>query len=173
MELLVVIVVGNDPVMDYLLLKQQDRGSLCLTQDGIWMEENRTPIELLEWSCLSHGSTLKGRIDAFCLLTGASQKAGVLTDETSKHIYFPTTSMKNSFCVWISYNDIFKVSSIESGNSEVAFASGVVEEIDIDPRVIKKQMKRCKLFLERLESGIYYQEESLNAKTLLKNLSEL
>lgn len=158
---------------DYLILKSSQQGSVCLNEDGTWVLEKDNPVSYLEKMCLEHGSTLKGRMDAFCILTGARQKPAVLIHEATSIMYFPTESMSKHTCLWIRYNDIFRISSLGSLKSRILFANGWKEDVDVDSRVLKKQMERCENFLAKLQQGLYSPSESLNAKALLKNLSKL
>ena len=126
------------------------QGSLIVYDDGSKNIIHLKPLVWLNEKCLHNGSTLRGRTDAFCALLKVRQKPAVLISEVSGEIWFPTLSMKQDGCVWIRYDEILDVQTVAAQSCEIIFFSGFRMKTDVDARVIRRQMKRCRAFLELL-----------------------
>lgn len=158
----------------YVLIRKKENGSECLNQQGNWVEDFRKPKEIMEEMCLAHGSTLKGRADAFCKITGFHQKPGILISESTMEIFFPCESMKNENCVWLCFNDILKIHSIKDDSStEIQFISGAKAIVPFEIRVIRKQMNRCEKFMNQIGKNSTPPNDSASAAKLLKQIAQL
>lgn len=111
------------------------------------------PAVWLSEKCLRGGSSLRGRTDAFCELLKVRQKPAVLISEVSGEIWFPTLSPKQADCVWIRYDEILDVKAHCPQSCEVIFFNGFRMQANVDARVIRQQMKRCRAFLELLHQS--------------------
>ena len=113
-----------------------------------------TPIKWLDQMCIAHGSTYKGRVDAFRTLTDTVQKPAVLISEMTHQIFFPTVSSTSDDCVWLCADRIFSIHAKDAQHSLVLFMDGNKIELAVSRRTLMKQMKRCEMFLEKMRSEI-------------------
>lgn len=127
---------------------KKKKQSICLYEGNKEKRLALKPYQILEELCLRNGSSYEGRKESFCFITGARQKPGILISERTQDIYFPTTSKKNEDCVWVLYNQVFKVKSLDQMNSKILFLDGTKVNIPYDSRILNKQLKRCALFLD-------------------------
>lgn len=156
----------------FVLIRRKGNGSECLDQKGNWVEDFRKPKDLMEDLCIAHGSTLKGRADAFCKITGSRQKPGILVSESQMEVFFPSESMQNDSCVWLCYNDILNVHSTRDDFSKIQFVSGVTVEVPVEIRVIRKQMSRCEKLMNLIGKNPLRASDSSIAAKLLKQMSQ-
>ncbi len=113
-----------------------------------------TLIQFFDDICIRHGSTLEGRTGCFAKTLGIRQKPAVLLSELTGQVFFPTESMRNEHCALFSYQHIFRVKRVNKEKTVVFFLNGYRYETSMDVRIIRKQMKRCRRFLD-----ILYQHE--------------
>ncbi len=131
-----------------LLIRNSAEGTAeCLLKDSRIISVPCTARELLESFCLKHGSTLKGRQDAFRLIMHTRQKTPVLVSESSGRIFFPVLSPEDPSCVWLCSSEILKCRSRGNGRCTVIFLNGEEYDLDYDARIVSKQMKRCEKYL--------------------------
>lgn len=131
-----------------LLIRNNEGCAECLLKDGSIVSIPCTASELLERFCLQHGSTLKGRQDAFRLIMHTRQKTPVLISESSGRIFFPVLSPDDPACVWLCSREILKCRSRGNGRCTVIFLNGAEYDLDFDARIVTKQMKRCEKYLQ-------------------------
>ena len=143
--------------------------SLFLMSKGKKTTSNITAIEYLEKRCIENGSTLEGRMDAFCSLLNVHQKPCVLISEITEEMWMPTLGISNPECSWICFNAILKVKGIDDQTTSILFEDGTTIEINCNRRVIIKQMNRCKEFLDCLHKDKDTYQESRKAMKTLKN----
>ena len=118
-----------------------------------------SPVRWLDEMCIAHGSTYKGRDDAFRTLTETKQKPAVLISEMTHQMYFPTLSPKSRDCIWLCAERIFAIRAKDNQHSLVLFMDGNKIELAVSKRTLKKQMERCELFLEKMRSALSALEE--------------
>ncbi|MBR3310492.1 MAG: competence protein ComK [Solobacterium sp.] len=107
--------------------------------------------QYLDDICIRHGSTLEGRTVCFAKTLGIRQKPAVLLSEMTGQIFFPTESIRrNEHCALFSYQHILRVRREKSGKTVVLFINGYTYETDTDVRTIRRQMERCRHFLDIL-----------------------
>ncbi len=103
---------------------------------------------IAEW-CLVHGSSMEGRRESFRYYTGAVQKIPVLVSEKPVILLMPTMSPeRNPDCLWISYEEILKVSRLDDWHMKILFTDGTEITAEVSPKVLRLQMKRCRQFLK-------------------------
>ena len=136
------------PSQVLLIRTGADGHAESLLKDGRVVPVSCTAAELLERFCLQHGSTLKGRQDAFRLIMHTRQKTPVMISEASGRIFFPLLSPEDPACVWLCSNEILKCRSRGSGMCTVIFMNGEEYDLNFDARIVSKQMKRCEKYLQ-------------------------
>ena len=84
---------------------------------------NKTCYEVMEDSCQYYGSSCDGRIQGTKNILGSGYKVPIVVEESSDIIFFPTESVKNAKCVWLSLNHIDTYEKCD-GFTKVTFDSG-------------------------------------------------
>ena len=110
---------------------------------------NKTPMEIIENSCLYFGSTYDGRHNATKYLLGISYKSPIIIEESRNIIFFPTNSPRQYDCCWISLKNIIDYKR-RNNNSIVCFDNGKQILLDISYGSLDNQILRA----TRLESVI-------------------
>ncbi len=143
---------SKEPLHSHIMMmRRTGKKTECLLENSEVIETDASPEKILEAMCLSCGSSLRGRRDAFRFLTGAVQKAAVLISERSQLIYFPLTGNRDPGQIWICYNDVLSCHSAPCG-SRIRFCSAAEVFIPCGMRVVGGQMKRCESMLEKINS---------------------
>ncbi len=130
-------------------MKQASGETYLFDSQGNTVTSSKTPVQILEQRCLKYGSTMRGRMEAACMLLGIRQKPPVLISEATGEIWFGTTSMKDKSCEWYSYHHLLHIVS-RNGRTEVLFMNGISVETDTDVRILRRQMERCEHLLRIL-----------------------
>jgi competence transcription factor ComK len=133
-----------------LLIEAHNHGSRILYSGGRSEKDARRPYAVLDEKCLANGASAEGRMASFRHVLGVRQKAAVLISELSGEIWFPTVSMKAADCVWLNDSEILSVHAKGPHVSEVVFFDGTKRDLDVDSRTLRLQMKRCRIYLEKL-----------------------
>lgn len=141
-----------------VLIYAKEHTTYVIREDGTVNTVHTKPVRLLEEACLVNGSSLSGRTESFRHLLGIRQKPAVLISEVSGEIWFPTLSMTQQDCVWIRYDAILEAAAAGQHACVIRFFSGISHELDLDVRVIREQMKRCRRFLELLHQNIHSED---------------
>lgn len=136
------------------MLEKEKKGTKVYFDDQTSIHIDESPEAFLNRMCIENGSSYDGRKTAFQSITDSRQKPAILISERTQQIFFPTMSSRNEKCVWISYQEIFKVKESTYNTTRVTFLNGISKRIACDRRTIYKQMQRCGLFLETINS--YY-----------------
>ena len=143
-----------NPSQVLLIRNNPDARAECLLKNKSTVSVPCCAMELLEVFCLKHGSTLKGRQDAFRLIMHTRQKTPVLISESSGRIFFPLLSPDDPACIWLCSNEILKCRSRGNGKCTVIFVNGDGSDLDHDARIVSKQMKRCEKYLQILSKNV-------------------
>lgn len=137
---------------DYLVLYEKNNKGYAVNHDGNVVTINEKPIFYLARLCMKHGSTFEGRIDACKKSLNIKQKAPLLISELTNEIWFPTLSSTNKDNIWINYNEIIDITSLNNNESLITFKNGYKYKISINIRIIRKQIQRCKEYIELLNN---------------------
>ena len=104
-------------------------------------------IKFLNVLCLKNGSSLKGRIEAFNYALQTYQKTPIIVSIDNNLLLMPLYSIHNDDCILLNYFNISKIKSKEN-TTIILFNDGSVRNIDIDIRIIRKQMRRVDEYLK-------------------------
>ena len=138
----------------FLIYYDQKRHKYCqVNKDNTFLYLDEPVNTYLDKLCLSNGSSMRGRIDAYSYLTSFHQKPIILINEISQSLLFPLYGLNNKENVWICYNDIFDVKKVNDYQTKVIFISGYKTILDVNYRIINKQIERCKIYLDKLQSN--------------------
>jgi len=124
--------------------------------DGLKLDTNLKAKELLNEMCLEHGSSLKGRVEAFQIITHSHQKPCVLISENSYLSYIPTRGIDSDDCVWLNANHLVKC-YCDVDKFVVLFDNGYRFVINCSQRTIREQRKRLNDFISYISQRGNYE----------------
>jgi competence protein ComK len=107
-------------------------GELCsrVVKDDGDIKLKISPIRLLEESCITYGSTFRGRIEAIKYLMGFKKRIP-LTVSCKKNIFaFPINSHLRKDEIWIFTNKVLKYREVKKSVTRITFRN--FKEIDIE-----------------------------------------
>lgn len=134
-------------------LRYSNHKTIVSYLNGRVEEYEMQPLELLDLWCIQSGSTYEGRTKAFSKLMQMRQKPPVLLSERIQTVLFPLISPNKENCIWLSYENIFRIVNVQPFESKVVFRDMSEINYPINHRMIKKQLKRCGVFLEKLNQS--------------------
>lgn len=100
--------------------------------------------KVIEESCKYFGSSYEGRFQGTKSLIGVTHKSPIVIEESSKLIFFPTSSPLKNNCKWISLNNIknyFPGNNLDS--SIIEFVNGEKIELDMSYGSLNNQILRA------------------------------
>ncbi|MDF2608017.1 MAG: hypothetical protein K0S34_2213 [Bacillales bacterium] len=107
-------------------------GELCsrIIKDDGDIKLEISPYRILEESCITYGSTFRGRIDAIKYLLGFKKRIP-LTVSCKKSIFaFPINSHLRKDEIWIFTNKVLKYKEVEKSITRITFRN--LKEINIE-----------------------------------------
>ena len=132
-----------------------DENTTLYVSDLEYLETKLNPKEILDKMCLLQGSSMKGRVESFKYVMNVQMKIPVLVSLHKECIFFPLhgSSLMNN--VWLQYRYIDKLTSLDTPGCIVHFTNGFKMEFDVGARVVYRQMRRCRNFIQRMKSSVY------------------
>lgn len=107
-------------------------------------EIEESSYHVIDYSCKYFGSSFLGRHKGTKELIGITHKSPIIIEETSKLIFFPTTSPLRNDCIWISLNNILKYYSNNQRNTAIIeFKSGEKIELEMSIGSLTNQILRA------------------------------
>ena len=117
---------------------------------------NQSVKKIINHSCKYFGSSYLGRFEGTKEIIGITYKSPILIEETNYIIFFPTCSIRNKNCNWISLNKI-KDYKKYNHNSKVIFKNNIEIILDMSIGSLENQILRSTL----LESKIRKRKNNL------------
>lgn len=108
---------------------------------------NLSPLKIIDNSCKYFGSSYDGRFNGTKSILGISHKSPIIIEESSRIIFFPTTSPRLERCSWISLNNISDYYKLY-GDTIIKFNCEKKIKLEISYGIIDNQVLRS----SRLES---------------------
>lgn len=99
-------------------------------------------IKIIDDSCKFFGSSYEGRFEGTKTIMGVSHKSPIIIEETTKMIFFPTTSPRLSTCSWIALNNIKDYYRSED-NTVIIFNCGKKIKLHLSYPIIDNQVLRA------------------------------
>lgn len=100
--------------------------------------------DVIEHSCEYFGSNYEGRYVGTKKIAGITHKSPIIIEDTSKIIFFPTTSPNKEECIWISLNNIVSYEKGElKGTSKILFKNGNILNLDMSIGSLTNQILRA------------------------------
>ena len=103
---------------------------------------NKTSYQVMEDSCQYYGSSCEGRIKGTKNILGSGYKVPIVVEESNDIIFFPTDSINNANCVWLSLNHIEKYENCD-GFTRVTFDSGKTLIVKMSVAAFEMQVLRA------------------------------
>lgn len=151
-----------------LLIIKTDTKTQLVYHDRIEDLVNQNIFNWFQNQCLSHGTTLKGSMDAMRFHLKIKQKIPICLSVVQGIMYFPLTLQDCE--VWLLYHsnyslkrcDIYSILTIH----QLSF------KLPLDSRVIRRQFLRCRQYLESFQRvpsmvNMSHVQESLVSQYLL------
>lgn len=101
---------------------------------------NQSPLDIIDKSCKSYGSSYFGRCDSTYFMTGVKYKCPIIISEVNEIIMFPTSSAKKQECIWINYNAIKNYYSVSTNCVELLLINDAKYQLEISSRIISNQI---------------------------------
>ena len=133
-----------------LAIMPDDVWSSMVLEDDFKYEVNKTPLEILDYSCKYFGSSYPGRKDGSKDILNSSYKLPILVEDTRNIIFFPTSSPLDDSCTWISLGNIKDYRKVGKNKTEILFKNNKVMTVDVSYYSFNNQVMRA----SRLESII-------------------
>lgn len=123
------------------LIPQDEETTMVYEKDDQFLVK-QSSFTIINESCKYFGSSYIGRFDGTKSLVGYNYKAPILIEETSKMIFFPTTSPRQSNCAWISLNNIKRYLKIDK-KSLIIFKNNKKIKVNISYSSLENQIFRA------------------------------
>ncbi len=104
---------------------------------------HKSCLSILKESCLFFGSSYEGRVDSTRNFLDCKAKVPIIIEESRNIIFFPTSSIKNDDCVWISYQNLLKYSRNNDYSTVLYFHNNISIIVNVRYNVIDNQIIRC------------------------------
>ena len=143
------------------LIEPRIKGCNIYLQQGKKITSLLNPYEFLKTGLNLYGQDIESGKRHYRDITGFVQKA-IIPFRTEKiTLFFPTHAYTNEACIFIHYQFVNKV-IIKNKSSLILFKDGTCFETKTDIRILKKQMLRCRKYLDLIK------EREEKAYTILK-----
>ncbi len=130
-----------------------NQGTLCLIKKDEKTTEifelnnsyniNRNINKIINDSCISFGSSLKGRIEGTYKLTGIKYKAPIIISEYLSIIMVPTGSTRGNVCDWINLKYVDNILKTKDNKCLVCFSNGKKVKFNTSYFIIKNQITKA------------------------------
>ena len=137
------------------LIALDNLNTKVLEENNIYIV-NQSVKEIINHSCKYFGSSYLGRYEGTKEIIGINYKSPIIIEESKYIIFFPTNSVRNKKCNWISLNMI-KDYKKYNNTSKVIFKNNVELILDISYGSLENQILRSTL----LESKIRKRKNNL------------
>lgn len=97
--------------------------------------------KVIEHSCRYFGSSYLGRIEGSKSLIKSTYKVPIIIDDLLDIIFFPTSSIRDNNCIWISYNNVVDYCE-KDDNCFITFKEDNKIEFPHSYYIIDNQMSR-------------------------------
>lgn len=132
----------------------------CGKEKSKIMEENReffinlSTAKIIDDSCKFFGSSYDGRLNGTKSIMGVTHKAPIIIEESTKMIFFPTTSPRLENCSWISLNNISDYHK-DLSDTIINFCCGKQLKLQLSYGIFDNQVLRATrleaLFIKRIK----------------------
>ncbi len=121
----------------------------------------KSPIEMMEQSCLYYGASLKGRREGTKHMIGISHKAPIAVEPANEIFFFPTISPNDPQCIWLSHLHIRHHEHIQLGKTRVIFSNGMDMTLCISHHSFVNQLHRTAQLRTKMNERIEARERKM------------
>lgn len=107
-----------------------------------------SPVKLIDFNCTDNGASLEGRAETVKKILGIKSKLPIPIFHQAGIYMFPTTSVKNRDCIWLSYYHIKKY--VQHGKQAMVYLT------DNSSMFIKTSLNQLDLQIKRTSQVIAY-----------------
>ncbi len=143
------------------IIEPIQNGSCIYLSQGKKITSELSPVQFIKEGMVLFGQDAESVKNDYRKMTGFVQKAPILFISDEPILFFPTHSDTFEKCLFFQYQRIAKISKHKEG-ALILFKDGTIYRTDLDIRILKKQMQRCRQYLIRIE------ERKQNATAILK-----
>lgn len=113
-----------------------------------------SPEQLLKENCLYYGSSLKGRREAIKRNFGFMTKIPIVIDLKNGIFMFPTSSVRNTDCIWLNYYSIHHYEP-QDNRTYILFKDGTSIFVNASYTIIDMQHKRMSQIIAQTMRNIF------------------
>ena len=146
--------------MDNYIINK-DTLALIAVNDGTKVYEknqelffNQTPNKIIKNSCLFYGSSFEGRINGTKSILGLRYKIPIIIEQCNNIIFFPTDSIRNNSCNWISLNNVSNCLSYQH-QTKILFSNGQELILNISQYIINNQIFKASRLQNLLNQRVF------------------
>lgn len=126
-----------------LVIVPKDRNTTYVYEIEDEFLVHKSCFSIIKDSCLFFGSSYEGRIEGTKSMLGCKMKLPIIIEEANNLIFFPTASVKNMNCVWISYKNLLKYTKNSNFSTVLFFNNNKTIEIGVKYNIVDNQIIRC------------------------------
>lgn len=130
------------------------------------------PLEYFHSMVLGYGSSVEGRMESYREITRTVQKPAVLISENLPYMYFPLFSPYREDCIWLNYGNLFQTHRLDDSTSCISFFDGYKMTVDVNIRIITKQIKRCKQYMEYIHTYSMHTMQSFSLEQTIQEMKQ-
>lgn len=104
---------------------------------------NQSSYDVMDHSCKYFGSSYEGRKQGSKEVIGANYKLPIIVEDGRNLVFFPTTSVEDSECMWIAVNKIKKYEPMDYNSTKIVFNNNEFVIVPLSYRSIQNQIFRA------------------------------
>lgn len=124
------------------LIQNEDGTTKIIEKEGEYII-NKNIHKIIDESCKSFGSSLKGRCEGTSKLTGIRYKVPIVISEYLSIIMIPTGSTRGDICHWISLSSIKSIEKSNNNLANITFNNGKKIELDVSYFIMQNQLAKA------------------------------
>ena len=146
---LAILPLEGENFLDSLVLEEEDE-----------IDVERTPFEILSYSCSYFGSSYLGRREGSKNILNSAYKLPILIEDSKNLVFLPTNSPEEANCAWIALNKIKEISkaTMDKNSCLIEFLNGKTMVANISYKSLENQILRA----SRLESVVRNRKQNKN-----------
>ena len=124
------------------LLKKDEKNTEAIELNDSYIVKNNIN-KIVNDSCISFGSSLKGRVEGTYKLTGIKYKAPIIISEYLSIIMVPTGSTRGKICDWINLKYVENILKTKDNKCIIRFSNGKKIKFNTSYFIIKNQITKA------------------------------
>ena len=145
-------------ILPYLL--NSDIYAKVIEEDGEYIVK-KTPTDIIKQSCDYYGCSFQGRKEGTKALIGITHKAPIAVEPSNGIYVFPTSSPRDSGCVWLSHMHVYRYEPAKYERTVVYFRNGKSVFLDVSSKSFINQLYRTAQLRTKLSDRMEARERKL------------